>query len=148
MANLRELLNKKPWLGWSVAGAAMCVAVYFAWRSNNVKGEYTTERMTQTLTIRFTDTGDTMEIARGRLMRDLMLAGGHIDPSKGIINPKTNQPTGFPFDKADWETMVAQINRDSAKTKGRTAATGSPPSATSAAGVSAPVAGAEAPKPK
>ncbi len=123
MANVRELINKKPWLGWSVAGAAMCVAAYFAWRSNSVKGEYTTERMTQNVTIRFTDTGDTMEIARGRLMRDLMMTGGPLDPTKGIINPKTNQPTGFPFDKADWETMVKQINRDSA---GGRAPTGKP----------------------
>ncbi len=112
MGNIREVINKKPWLGWLVAGAAMCAAGYFAWRSTSEKGEYTPERMTQRITIRFTDTGDTMEISRGRLIRDMMLSGGQIDPTKGVINPKTNQPTGFPFNKDDWEKMVGQINRD------------------------------------
>ncbi|MFN0011400.1 MAG: hypothetical protein ACKVS8_07125 [Phycisphaerales bacterium] len=126
MANIRELLNKKPWIGWCVAGAAVCVASYFGWKANKVEGEYTADRMTQVLTIRFTDTGDTMEIPRGRLMRDLMLAGGKLDPSKGIVNPKTGQATGFPFSKDDWESMVAQINRDMAPPGGQQAPAAGP----------------------
>ena len=46
---------------------------------------------------------------RGRFEKELRMRGGDLDPSKGLINPKTNQPTGFLFDKKEWEETVARL---------------------------------------
>jgi hypothetical protein len=69
------------------------------------------------VTIRFTDTEDEMTIPRGRLDKELRRQGDHLDPSQGYINPKTNKPTGFLFDKAEWEAMIARINKDKEEAK-------------------------------
>lgn len=113
MANLRETLNAKPWIAWCVAGVFFVIALYMFFARMSPGGDmYNPERMLETVTIKYSDTGETEEMPRGRLIRELMLQSGNIDPSKGIINKKTGQPTGFIFDKADWEAVVKQINED------------------------------------
>lgn len=114
MPSLRQQLNDKPWIGWCVAGVILVVAVvvYFA-RSSNSSMEYGQEYMTQMVTVKFADTGEEMELPRGRfekMLRDS--AGGELDATKGLINPKTNQPTGFLFNKSDWDKTVERINRE------------------------------------
>lgn len=114
MSNLRQKLNDKPWIGWTVAGAMAVLAgvVYFT-RSSGSNVEYSQEYMTEMVTVKFADTGDELELPRGRFERMLRSSGsGTLDPSKGLINPKTNQPTGFLFDKSDWEKTVQRINSE------------------------------------
>jgi hypothetical protein len=115
---LRDEINQRPWLGWILAGVATLVAVYFVFFARPRGGVYTPDQMTQIVTIRFTDTGDTIDIPRGRLISDMILQGGPIDPTRGVVNPKTGQPTGFPFNKADWEAMIEQLNREIRAAKG------------------------------
>ena len=110
MPDLREELNKRPWLGWIVAGVLLVVAVAVYLSRTGNDDPYSPERMTEMVTIKFTDTGEEMEIPRGRLDLQLRQTGGKLDPTKGLINPKTGQPTGFPFSKSEWEDMCARIN--------------------------------------
>ncbi len=112
MDGLRRLMKDKPVLGWAVAAVAIAAAAYFAMSRGPRDQAYTPDMMRQIITIRFADTGDTIDIPRGTLLRDIARGGKVIDPTRGIVNPKTGQPTGFPFDKNEWEAMVARINKD------------------------------------
>jgi hypothetical protein len=113
MANFREVINSKPWIGWAVAGVLLVVGGWaFLSRMSGGGDLYNPASMTEMVTIKFTDTGDTVEMPRGRMIQQLMLQPGRLDPSKGIINPKTNQPTGFLFSEKDWQRTIEQINAD------------------------------------
>ncbi len=113
--SIREEINRRPWLGWAVAGVLVVLGVVaFIFRTSGGTGDaYDGSRMTQMVTIKYTDTGDTEEVHRGRLIKRMLDENkGKIDPNKGLINPKTQQPTGFFYDKAEWEALVKQLNDD------------------------------------
>jgi len=112
MPNLRSMLKDSPWLGWVVAALCLAVAGYMTFRQFRPADLNSPERMKDVLTIKYADTGEVVEIPRGRLDKMLRTQGGLLDPNVGLINPKTNQPTGFLFDKDDWNTMVERINAD------------------------------------
>lgn len=113
LAGVREFLNSKPWIGWALALVFLGVSAFFFYRSRTVGADpYNPDRMKEMVTIRFTDTNDEITIARGRLDKELRQSPGALDPSKGYINPKTNQPTGFLFNKTEWDEMIARINKE------------------------------------
>jgi hypothetical protein len=111
MNKLRELINSKPWVGWAVAGVLALVGAFFAFRGLGT-APGSTESYREMVTIKFTDTEETIEMPRGRFLRELMLRPGKADPSVGINNPATGKPTGFLFDKAEWERTIADINKE------------------------------------
>jgi hypothetical protein len=118
LAGIRETMNKKPWIGWVVALFLLGVAVFFFFRSRSAGADpYSPARMTEMVTIRFTDTDDEITIPRGRLDKELRRQGEHLDPSQGYINPKTGKPTGFLFDKKEWDDMIARINKEKEEAK-------------------------------
>ncbi|MFA6045810.1 MAG: hypothetical protein WC718_12575 [Phycisphaerales bacterium] len=110
---IREFINQRPWIGWSLAGVLLVIVVYrFATGSGSQAGPYSPERMTEMVHIRFSDTGDEMEIPRGRLDKMMRERGTVLDPALGIENPKTGKFTGFPFSKGDWDEMIDRINKE------------------------------------
>lgn len=109
---IREFMNKKPWIGWLLAGILLVVASWRMFFGTAGRGEFLPEQMAETVTIRFTDTGDEMRITRARLEYRLRTQDGLIDATKGFINPKTGQPTGFLYNKETWESMIKRINED------------------------------------
>lgn len=104
-----------PALRWAAVIALLLVGAYLVIRPALRSG--TGGALGEEVTIRFTDTGDTITMQRGRFERMMLEKGveGPIDPSKGIINPKTNAPTGFPADRAYWEGLVASVNEAMSK---------------------------------
>ena len=116
MINIREQIDKKPWLGWLVAGVLLVIAVFIYVRRSSNADPYSPERMTDMVTIKFTDTGDEIEMPRGRLDKELR-GRPDFDPSKGVINPKTGAATGFPFDKKEWETWLGRIKQEKDEAK-------------------------------
>jgi hypothetical protein len=114
MSSIREQISSKPWIGWAIAGVLFVAAVYlYISRSSRNDVQYGQEAMTKMVTVKFTDTGDELVMPRGRFEK--MLRGsvtGTLDPSKGLINPKTNQPTGFLFNKSDWDETIQRINTE------------------------------------
>lgn len=111
--NLREFLNARPWIGWAFSGVLLVVCAYILYARMNPAGdEYSGDRMMQMVTIKYTDTGKEEQMPRGRLIKMLLDQGGAIDMTKGIINPETKAPTGFIYDKAEWEALVKQLNAD------------------------------------
>jgi hypothetical protein len=110
---VRQLMNSKPWIGWAVAGVLLAGSAFMIIRGQTSgRDAYHPDRLQETVTVRFTDTGDEMTTTRGRLLRELTKDAGQLDPSKGLINPKTGQPTGFLFDKEEWDAMVTRINAE------------------------------------
>lgn len=112
MDRIRDFMNRSPWLGWVFAAVMLGVSVLLYMRMSGSGDTYSPERMTEDVTIRFSDTGDEITMPRGRFEKELRMRGGAIDPSKGIINPKTNEPTGFLFNKAEWDETVARLNTE------------------------------------
>ncbi len=109
---MRSLLTKYPWLGWVIAAFLLGVSVWLYFARTRGVAEYDPESMKEMLTIRYTDTNETEKIPRGRLDQMLRRSGDKLDPSKGIINPKTGQPTGFLVDDEEWTVIIDRINRD------------------------------------
>jgi hypothetical protein len=121
MASIRDTFQKSPWLGWTFALIMFGVAAYFAFfRGKANLDPSNPDRMREMITIKFTDTGDELQMPRGRFEREIRESqpGMTIDPSKGLINPKTGQPTGVLFDKTDWDSLVKQINTERAEFRG------------------------------
>lgn len=112
MNRIRDFMNRSPWLGWVFAAIMLGVSVTIFFKMNGSSDTYSPERMTEDVTIRFSDTGDEITMPRGRFEKELRMRGGAIDPSKGITNPKTNEPTGFLFNKSEWDETVARLNAE------------------------------------
>ncbi len=108
MQSLREFMRKNPMMGWVVAavlmlGAAAVVIIQFGNKTE-------TEQLTQFVTIRCTETGDTWQVLRGVMEKELYLRPYPIDPNQGLINPKTGKATGFPIDA--WKETVDRVNTE------------------------------------
>lgn len=108
MANIRVFINERPWLGWALAGVLLVLSVVLYFQLGNRSDPYSQERLTESVTIKFIDTNEEITMARGRMERELRYRTGQIDSTKGITNPKTGQPTGFPL--RDWEETIKRIN--------------------------------------
>ncbi len=116
MERIRQFIREKPWAGWIVALMILAAAGVIIYQQNRPKGIYDAGSMTEMVTIKYIDTGEEEEIPRGRvdkMLRDQQT--GKVDPAKGLINPKTGQPTGFPIDKRNWEAWINRINEDRAQ---------------------------------
>jgi hypothetical protein len=112
LGSIRAALNARPWIGYVLAGVLFAACVYFILRAGRGTDPYTPERMTEKVAIRFTDTDEVVEMTRGQLDKELRRRGDRLDPSQGIVNPKTGKPTGFLFSKSEWEEMIERINRE------------------------------------
>lgn len=110
--SIREALRQKPWLGWAVAAIVIALAAWNTFRGRAGDSPYSPDSMQEIVTIKFTDTGDEIEIPRGRLDKELRGRGDKLDPLQGLVNPKTGQATGFPYSKRDWEGMITRINKE------------------------------------
>lgn len=110
---IREFVNQRPWIGWSVAGVLFLIVVWrFVTHAGPEAGPYSPERMTEMVHIRFSDTGKEMDIPRGRLDKMMRERGTVLDPSIGLLNPETGKNTGFPISKDDWDGMINRINKE------------------------------------
>jgi hypothetical protein len=125
--SLREFLNKAPWAGWVTAGIVFLAAAFLFFRGQRSDDPYNPDRMREMVTIRFTDTGEEITMPRGTMDKQLRHQGAHLDPSKGIINPKTGQATGFLFDKKEWDAMIARINNEKEQARKGSALSGAKP---------------------
>jgi len=106
---MREFLKKNPWLGWVLCVVLLGVSAW-RWFGGSGGSPFSPDRMQEMVTIKYTDTGDTAEMPRGRFEKMLRDAGTKLDPNQGLINPKTGKPTGFLFNQREWEEAVGRVN--------------------------------------
>lgn len=111
MASVRESLSK-PAVGWTVAGVAIAFALFMLWRSLRSDSPYGQARLAETVTVRFTDTGEEVKLMRADFERQLRSVPGKLDLSAGIVNPKTGKPSGVLVATREWEEVVQRINEE------------------------------------
>ena len=104
---MRKLLAERPMLGWIVAAVLMLGTAFMLWRQ--LSGGETAE-LSQMVTIRDTETGETWEMSRGSMEKELYMRSFPVDPNEGLTNPKTGKKTGFPVD--DWKATITRINAE------------------------------------
>lgn len=117
MASLRRFLQDRPMLGWGIAAALLLVAAAMVY--TRLSGESETEQLTEMVTIRCSETGDEWQVLRGVMEKELYLRSYPLDPTQGLVNPKTGKPTGFPVDA--WKQTVDRINAERASVSRPTA---------------------------
>jgi hypothetical protein len=123
---IREFVNKRPWLGWAVAGV-MFVGSYFVYRQLSGKNDpYNVDRMSETVTLKCVETGDEWEMSRGQMELELRERPGMVQATAGLRNPKTGKYTGFPFSKGEWEETLARLNRERQEIIDKRKASGTP----------------------
>ncbi len=108
---LRDAINKKPWIGWLVAGVFAAAAAWFMYKGMGSDAPDSLERRSQQVTIRCTETGEEWTMNRGEFERLLLLQPGSIDPDGGIPSQFADgRPTGVLVDKDEWTETVDRIN--------------------------------------
>jgi len=107
---MREMLAK-PAVGWSVAGLAVLLALFMFWNSTR-NSTYDLARLSEKVTVRFTDTDDEIVLVRAEFEKQLRSTPGKLSTSAGIINPKTGKPTGILVATRDWQEVVDRINEE------------------------------------
>lgn len=108
MGLLRDKMAEKPMLGWGIASVLLIAAAVLAWMRFTAKDE--TGQLTQMVTIRCSETGETWQVLRGIMEKELYLRPLPVDPNEGLMNPKTGKRTGFPIDQ--WKETVQRINTE------------------------------------
>ncbi len=107
---MRDLLRKNPWIGWTLCGVLFLACGFLWWDRSRGGSPFSPERMQEMVSIKYTDTGEVATMPRGRFEKLLREGGTKLDPSKGLINPKTGQPTGFLFNQKEWDESIARVN--------------------------------------
>lgn len=111
MEKLRELFSK-PAIGWIVAGFAILVAVYFLVASLRSNSTYDLARLSETVTVRFTDTNDEIQLTRAEFEKQLRAMPGTLSTASGIMNPKSGKPTGILVATREWAEVVSRLNEE------------------------------------
>lgn len=108
---LRDTLQEKPLIAWTVSGVCLIVAAVVIIRGGKDSAPDSLERRSQTVTIRCTETGNEWQMNRGQFERLLLTSNGLIDPDAGIPSEfAEGRLTGVLIDKNDWTETVERIN--------------------------------------
>lgn len=113
MNRIRALLQS-PAVGWSVAAIAVGFAIFMLVRSFFATSPYDPARLTQDVTIRYTDTGDEVKMSRGRFEKELRGSGKVLNSEEGLVNPKTGKLTGFLVAANEWKETIERLNQERA----------------------------------
>lgn len=93
-------------VGWGIACVLMIFAAGMLYMRLTAKNE--TAQLTELVTLRDAENGDTWQMPRGMMEKELYLRQYPLDPNQGLPNPKTGKFTGFPVDA--WKETVTRIN--------------------------------------
>jgi hypothetical protein len=130
-------MQQNPMAGWGVASLLMLVAAVMVYSRLTAKNE--TAQLTELVTLRDSENGDTWQMPRGMMEKELYLRGYPVDPNQGLPNPKTGKFTGFPVDA--WKETVNRINaerREDEEKSQRKPGAAAPPAPAATAAPSAP----------
>ncbi len=108
MNKFRAFMQQNPMVGWGCAAVLMLFAAGMLYMRLTAKTE--TAQLTELVTLRDSETGDTWQLPRGVMEKELYMRSYPVDPNQGLVNPKTGKPNGFPVDA--WKETVLRINAD------------------------------------
>ncbi len=107
---MKDFFKKGSWVSWAICAVLLLATAWLWWDRSVHESPFTPERMKEEVSIKYTDTGDVVTMPRGRFEKLLRDPGTKLDPGKGLINPKTGQPTGFLYSQREWEEAVKRVN--------------------------------------
>lgn len=113
MDAIREFMRQKPWIGWALAFALLATTAW-VYVGGGRTNPYSADYLTETVTVKFADTGDEITMSRGEIELELRARAGRLEPGAGILNPKTGKPSGFPFYAQEWNQTISRINAEKA----------------------------------
>ncbi len=108
MGGLRKFMQDNPMAGWAVAAVLMLAAAAALYMRFTASSE--SQQLTEMVTIRCAESGETWTVARGVMEKELYLRSYPVDPNQGLLNPKTGKFTGFPVDA--WKETVERVNAE------------------------------------
>jgi len=111
---MREVLEKKPWIGATIVVLLIGSAVLLYIMRRPGAGSESQERLLENITIRCSQTGQEWQIPRGKMISGLRgaSASARLDPNVGLVNPATKKPTGFPVDRDEWNQLIERLNKE------------------------------------
>lgn len=98
--------------GWTIASACLLFAIYMLLRGWLSPSPYDLAKLSETVTVRFTDTNDELTLTRGEFEKRLREVPGDLNATTGIMNPKTGKPSGILVATREWEETVNRINQE------------------------------------
>ncbi len=108
---LRDAMKEKPWIAWAISATCLAAAAFVLFRSQTATPPDSVQRLSQTVTIRCSETGNEWQMNRGQFEQMLLTSDGMIDPDKGIPSAFADgRLTGVLVDKKEWEETVERIN--------------------------------------
>lgn len=110
MNMVKNLLGERAVPRITLAVCLVVLGVIAVIRLTGQRNPYGLDRLTQDVTLVCRETGEEIVMPRGRMEQMLWDRPGPLDPSQGLINPKTGRPTLFP--KSEWEVTISRINAD------------------------------------
>jgi hypothetical protein len=111
MGKLREFLSNGA-AGWIVAAIAVLLGLWVFIRSLTAKDTYDLSRLSERVTIRYSDTGDEETMTRGEFEEKIRQLGRIIKPDEGLPNPKTGKPTGVLVATREWTETIQRLNAE------------------------------------
>lgn len=103
---------KNPAVAWTFATVCLALAIWFLARSLWSKSDYDLGRLSESVTVRFTDTNDETHMTRADFEDKLRSVPGVLTAETGIVNPKTGKPTGVLVATKEWNATIDRINAE------------------------------------
>jgi hypothetical protein len=114
MEELKRLIGERKWLVYAAAGVAVLFLSFWGYRLVFAGGDslMTTDSLAEDLPVKFTDTGETITMARGDVVRQLLDRPGNapLPPETRIGHPKTGKQTGIVGSEPSWKKFLDSIN--------------------------------------
>lgn len=111
MGKLREIFSNGS-IGWVVAGIAILLGLWVFVRSLTARDTYDLAKLSERVTIRYSDTGDEESMTRGELEEKIRQLGRTLKADEGLPNPKTGKPTGVLVATREWNETVQRLNAE------------------------------------
>lgn len=114
MDELKRLVGERKWLVYTATGVAVLFLAFWGYRLTFRSGDsfMTTDSLAEDLTVKFPDTGESITMARGDVVRQLLErpGSGPLPPETRIGHPKTGKQTGIVGSESSWKKFIDSVN--------------------------------------
>jgi hypothetical protein len=113
---LKHLYQERKWLFNAAAGVLLLCVAFWGYRLVFAKadGLMTSESLAADVSVTFSDTGETIKMPRGDVIRQLLDRPGSapLAPTERIGHPKTGKQTGMVGSESAWKKLIDEVNTE------------------------------------